>query len=114
MNKVPQDKVTPKYVSEQRLPKSGPKGTHSSSSAHFYSFLSVHNSIKRLGQNKEPKSAFLFQKGRPLPIPVPRNTVQYFPSFLPVTVILQRCYTVMNDKEGNSPNKVPITKLFLL
>lgn len=81
VNKVSQDKATPKYVSEQRLPKSGPKGTHSSSSAHFYSFIPVHNSTKRTGQNKEPKSAFLFQKGRPLPNPAPRNTFQCFPSF---------------------------------
>lgn len=62
VNKVPQDKVTPKYMSEHRLPKSGPKGTHSSSSAHIYFFLPVHSSIKRPGQNKEWKSAFLFWK----------------------------------------------------
>lgn len=115
VNKVPQEKVTPKCVSEQRLPKSGPKGIHSSSSAHLYSFIPIHNSTKRGWQSKEPKSAFLFQKGRTL-CQTQLQLQKHFPvfSFLPVTAVLQRCYTVMNDKEGNSPNKVPIPKLFLL
>lgn len=113
--KSPQEKVTPKCVSEQSLPKSGPKGIHSSSSAHLYSFIPIHNSTKRGWQSKEPKSAFPFQKGRTL-CQTQLQLQKHFPvfSFLPVTAVLQRCYTVMNDKEGNSPNKVPIPKLFLL
>lgn len=115
VNKIPQEAVTPKCVSEQRLKKFGPRGIHSSSSAHLYSFILVHNSTKRGWQSKEPKPAFPFQKGRTL-CQTQLQLQKQFPlfSFLPATVVLQRCYTVMNGKKGNSPNKILIPKLFLL
>lgn len=115
VNKVPQEKVTPKCLSEQRFPKSGPKGIHSSSSAHLYSFIPVHNSVKRGWQSKEPKPPFFFQKDRTL-CQTQLQLQKHFPvfSFLLVTAVLQIRYAVMNDKEGNSSDKVLIPKLFLL
>lgn len=42
------------------------------------------------------------------------TTFQYFPSSCPVTAVLQRSYTVMNDKEENTPNKDTYSKVIIL
>lgn len=114
VNKVLHEKVTLKCVSEQRFLKSGPKGIHSPSSAHFYSFSSVHNSTKRGWQSEESKSTFFSQEGKTL-CQTQLQLQKHFPvfSFLPVTAVLRRWYTVTNDKEGNSPHKVLVQKLQL-
>lgn len=113
---------------QNRLLKSDPKRIHSLLSTHLYSFLgkeskivlelfSSSNTQQHEKWDCKAKNQTQHFFSRKVKICQAQFQLQkYFPvfSFLPVTAVLQRCYLVTDDREGNSVNKIPIPKIYWL
>lgn len=121
----PPGKSNTKMCVRTELVKSDPKRIHSLLSAHLYSFLGKGSKIvlelflssstqqhEKWDCKAKNQTQHLFS--RKVKICQAHFQLQkYFPVFslLPLTAVLQRCYLVTDDKEGNSMNKIPIPKI---